>query len=239
MTPLTIRFFYKSYVASCGVDYRALKWFDSYLSDRQQQCIVNGELSGSRAVTCGVPQGSLIGPLLFLIYINDLPNCLTKALPRMYANDTSISIAASSLSELKLALNAELANLHEWLNVNKLSLNIAKTEFMLIGSRQRLATTIDHSLTVQIKGHEIDGVPHTKSLGVYIDQNLSWSKHVNETAKIVTFSSGIGALKRLRPFICEDTAILLYRALIESYFDYCCPVWGGLSKFFKFSFIRN
>ena len=76
-----------------------------------------------------------------------------------------ISIAAISLSEL------ELANLHEWLNVNKLSLNIAKTEFMLLGSRQRLATTIDHSLTVQIKGHEIDGVPHTKSLGVYIDQN--------------------------------------------------------------------
>ena len=181
-------------LASYGVDYRALKWFDCHLSDRQQKCIVNGELSGSRAVTCGVPQGSLIGPLLFLIYINDLPNCLTKALPRMYADDTSISIAASSLSELELALNAELANLHEWLNVNKLSLNIAKTEFMLIGSRQRLATTIDHSLTVQIKGHEIDGVPHTKSLGVYIDQNLSWSKHVNETAKIV--SSGIGALKR-------------------------------------------
>ena len=215
-------------LASYGVDYRALKWFDSYLSDRQQKCIVNAELSGSRAVTCGVPQGSLIGPLLFLIYINDLPNCLTKALPRMYADDTSISIAASSLSELELALNAELANLHEWLNVNKLSLNIAKTEFMLTGSRQRLATTIDHSLTVQIKGHEIDGVPHTKSLGVYIDQNLSWSKHVNETAKIV--SSGIGALKRLRPFICEDTAILLYRALIEPYFDYCCPVWGGLSN---------
>ena len=166
-----------------------------YLSDRQKKCVVNGELSGSCAVTCGVPQGSLIGPLLFLIYINDLPNCLTKALPRMYADDTSVSIAASSLPELELALNAELANLREWLNVNKLSLNIAKTEFMLIGSRQRLATTIDHSLTVQIKGHEIDGVPHTKSLGVYIDQNLSWSKHVNETAKIVY--SGIGALTSL------------------------------------------
>ena len=86
-----------------------------------------------------------------------------------------------------------------------------------MGSRQRLATTIGHSLIVQIKGHEIDRVPHTKSLGIYIDQNLSWSKHVNETAKIV--SSGIGALKRLRPFICEGTAILLYRALIEPYFE--------------------
>ena len=99
---------------------------------------------------------------------------------------------------------------------------------MLIVSRQRLATTIGRSLTVQIEGHEIDRVPHTKSLGLYIDQNLSWSKHVNETAK--TVSSGMAALKRLRPFICEDTAILLYRALIEPYFDYCCPVWDGLSN---------
>ena len=147
----------------------------------------------------------------------------------MYADDTSISIAASSLPELESVLNTELANLHEWLNVNKLSLSIAKTELMLIGSRQRLAsTTIGHSLTVQIEGHEIDRVPHTKSLGLYIDQNLSWSKHVDETAKII--SSGIGALKRLRPFICDETAILLYRALIEPYFDYCCPVWDGLSN---------
>ena len=200
-------------LASYGVDHRALKWFDSYLCDCQQKCVVNGELSGACAVTCGVPQGSLIGPLLFLIYINDLPNCLTKALPRMYADNASISVVPSTLPELESALNTELANLHEWLNVNKLSLNIAKTEFMLIGSRQRLATTIDHSLTVQIKGHKIDEVPHTKSLRVYIDQNLSWSKHVNETAKIV--SSGIGVLKRLTPFICEDTAILLYLAIIE------------------------
>ena len=217
-------------LASYGIDHCALKWFGSYLSDRQQKCVVNGELSGARAVICGVPQGSLIGPLLFLIYINDLPNCLSKALPGMYADDTSISIniADSSLPELESVLNTELANLHEWLNVNKLSRNIAKTKLMLIGSRQRLATTIGHSLTVQIEGHEIDRVPHTKFLGVYIDQNLSWSKHVNETAKII--SSGIGALKRLRSFICEDTAILLYGALIEPYFYYCCPVWEGLSN---------
>ena len=97
------------------------------------------------------------------------------------------------------------ANPHEWLNVNKLSLNTAKIELMLMGSRQRLATTIGHSLTVQIEGHEIDRVPHTKSLGIYIDQNLSWSKHVK-------------------------IDIQLYRALIEPYFDYCSPVWDGLSN---------
>ena len=99
---------------------------------------------------------------------------------------------------------------------------------MVIGSRQRLSITIGHSLTVQTEGHEIDRMPHTKSSGVHIDQNLSWSKHVNQTAKIT--SSGIGALERSKSFICEDTAILLFRALIEPYFDYCCPVWDGLNN---------
>ena len=112
------------------------------------------------------------------------PTVRGKALPRMYADDTSISIVASNLPELESAPNTELANPHEWLNVNKLSLNIAKTELMVIGSRQRLATTIGHLLTVQIKGREIVRAPHTKSLGVYIDQNRLWFKHVNETTKI-------------------------------------------------------
>ena len=141
------------------------------------------------AVTCGVPQGNLIGPLLFLIYINDLSNCQSKAVPRMYADDTNISIAASSSSELESVLNGELINLYEWLRVNRLSLNIAKTELMLIGSRQRLANTVTHSFNVHIEGQEINRVCKTKSLGIYIDQYLSWSKHVNEIAK--TISSGM------------------------------------------------
>ena len=161
-----------SKLASYRVDQKALKWFDSYLSDRHQKCLVNGELSGALSVTCGVPQGSLIGPFLFLMYINDLPNCLSKAVPRMYADDTNISIATSSSSELESVLNGELINLYEWLRVDRLSLNIAKTELMLIGSRQRLANTVTHSFNVQIEGQEINRVCDTKSLGIYIGQNL-------------------------------------------------------------------
>ena len=97
---------------------------------------------------------------------------------------------------------------------------------MLIGSRQRLANNVSgHSLDINL---EINRVCHTKSLGIHIDHYLSLSKHVNEIARVI--SSSIGALKRLRSFICEDTAILLYRALIEQYYDYCCSVWDGLEN---------
>ena len=87
----------------------------------------------------------------------------------MYADDTSISIAASGLSELETSVNRELSNLHNWLRANRLSLNIAKTELMIIGSRQRLANTVTHSLKIQIEGQEISKVCDTKFLGIYID----------------------------------------------------------------------
>ena len=130
----------------------------------------------------------------------------------MYADDTSISLATNSLNKLEYAINGELVNIHEWLMVNKLSLNIAKTELMFIGLLQRLSNTADHSINIHIESQQINRVCHIKSLGIHIDQHLSWTKHVNEIATIV--SSGIGALKRLRPFICKDSAILLYRTIV-------------------------
>ena len=121
-----------------GDDQNGIKFFESYLSNRSQRCCVNDELSEAAPITCGVPQVSNLGPLLFLIYINDLPNCLNRASPRMFADDTNISIAANTVMELEPLINSELKNLHQWLVTNRLSLNIAKTEFMIIGSRQRL-----------------------------------------------------------------------------------------------------
>ena len=209
-----------------GADQETITWFQSYPSNRTQRCNVNGRLSTPRTITCGVPQGSILGPWLFLMYINDLPNCLRKASPRMFPDDTNITLTTKPLTELKLALTPELSNLNCWLRANRLSLNVAKTALMIIGSRQRLNTQCDE-VDIRIDDEMIKRVNLTKSLGLTIDDRLSWSNHVDEICRKV--SSAIGALKRIRPFISANTALQIYNALILPHFDYCSPVWDCLS----------
>ena len=209
-----------------GADQETITWFQSYLSNRTQRCNVNGRLSTPHTITCGLPQGTILGPLLFLMYINDLPNCLQDASPRMFPDDTNITLTAKTLTELKLALTPELSNLNCWLRANRLSLNVAKTELMIIGSRQRLNTQCDE-VDIQIDDEIIKRVDCTKSLGFTIDDRLSWSNHVDEICRKV--STAIGALKRIWHFISANTALQIYNALILPHFDYCSPVWDCLS----------
>ena len=109
---------------------------------------------------------------------------LARACPRMYADDTNITVSANNAADLKTMLNDELSNLNLWLRANKLSLNITKTEYMIIGSRQRLrATTENQIIEVCIEGKKITRVAESKSLGVYIDETLSWKKHMKELSK--------------------------------------------------------
>ena len=118
-----------------GIQGIALDWIGSYLTNRTQRCLVNSSLSRICSLECRVPQGTILGPLLFLIYINDLPNCLTSCQPRMYADDTHITYADVDVNSIQLNLNHDFSNLNKWLISNKLTLNTAKTEFMLIGLR--------------------------------------------------------------------------------------------------------
>ena len=122
-----------------GIQNKALDWFKSYLHNRTQYCRVNSATSSTRKIRCGVPQGSNLGPLLFLLYVNDLPNCLDKSCPAMYADDTNLTVCSDSINNLEEALNSEMKNIHQWLLSNKLTLYIEKTEYMIIGTRQRLA----------------------------------------------------------------------------------------------------
>ena len=124
-------------------------------------------MSSSVPVAYGVPRGSNLGPLRCLVYI-DLPNCISAASPRMFADDTNISYAASTLSELENVINSELKNLKYWLEANKLSLNIAKTEFMIIGSRQRMHAHSNENINIDLDGNVIKQVDKAKSLGLII-----------------------------------------------------------------------
>ena len=121
-----------------GLGDLALAPLRSYLTDRTQKCHLQDMLSKQRKITCGIPQGSILGPLLFTLYINELPNCLKHTTRRMFADDTSLTAARKTLSEVEKRANEDLRNVHNWLSANKLNLNIAKTEYVLIGSRHRI-----------------------------------------------------------------------------------------------------
>ena len=140
------------------IDQSSLGWFKSYLSDRTQKCSVNGHLSNAASVSRGVPQGSNLGPLLFLIYINDLPNCLSVASLKMFMDDTNITVAADSLTELENKINLDLENLNGWLVANRLSLSVAKTESMIIGCHQRVLASGNEEINIEINGKSITRV---------------------------------------------------------------------------------
>ena len=144
----------------------------------------------------------------------------------MFADDTSLSFATDSPGELESVINSELESLKTWLVTNRLSLNIAKTEFMTMGSRQRIGVTPDN-MTIKLDGSEINKI-ETVTLGVHIDKHLSWSVHIEKLTKKI--ASAIGALKRVRSFITTKTAVQIYQALIQPHFDYCCSVWDNLGE---------
>ena len=210
-----------------GIQESAYDWFKSYLNNRTQKCVVNGSLSKVCSLGCGVPQGTILGPLLFLIYINDLPNCLSFCQPRMYADDTHITYASAHLHSMQSSLNRDLSNIHKWLLSNKLTLNSTKTEFMLIGSRQKLST-LSESLELSIDNIPIKQVSTAKSLGILIDNNMAWHSHIDKLSKKI--ASGIGAIKRIRPFVSPEILHYIYNALVQPHFDYCSIVWGNCGK---------
>ena len=210
-----------------GLELGSLRFIASYLGNRSQKCYVNGALSTASELRCGVPQGSILGPLFFLIYINDLPNCLKQHAQKCSQMITNITISGSSLADLEQETNSELLNLHCWLKANKLSLDVAKAEFMIIGSRQKLLAESHNEINIKLEDQVISKGDHAKSLGLISDNRLSWSNHVNELCKKVTSSRG--ALRRIRPLISQSTAVLVYNSLIQPHFDYCSLVWGSLS----------
>ena len=205
-----------------GVRGDSLIWFQSYIQQRKQVCSVNNTISNIREINCGVPQGSNLGPLLFLLYINDLPDCLETTNPALFADDTNISSKAPTPIEIETHLNKDLENVHTWLTANKLTLNKVKTEFMIIGSRFRLASVINNPKIV-IGGQNIKQVKHKKTLGVILDDQLKWDKHNEYQCKKI--SSNIALLRRAKQFVPQEILLIMYNALVLPHFNYCSTIW--------------
>lgn len=203
-----------------GIRGIAFEWMKSYLSNRQQQVSYNGANSSYKTMNCGVPQGSILGPLLFIIYINDLStvsNILTSVL---FADDTTLVDSDRNLTTLINRFNTELVNIVHWLNANRLSLNIEKTNFMIF--RPKNKDEAGPNLT--INGSQIAQVKKAKFLGVIIDDKLNWSDHTKYVTKKI--SKGIGIIIKARRYFNQKTLINLYNTMVLPFMSYCIQIWG-------------
>ena len=193
--------------------------------NRMQFTVVNSTSSVYSQTTCGVPQGSILGPLLFIVYINDIINSSRILNFIMYADDTSITYANSDIDCLVSTLNKELQNVFDWLKANKLFLNIDKTNFIIFQKKRKpISNRISSSLSVSINGTQINRVNTISFLGDQVDQFLTWNDHIDMiTQKISRY---VGLLYRLKHFFPHSILKKIYSALILPHLFYCNIVWG-------------
>ena len=213
-----------------GFNEHTLNWFENYLSNRKQMTCLNGYMSDKKTVTCGVPQGSLLGPLLFSLYVNDLPSIIKHSELSLYADDTCIFYSSKNAEDITEKLNEDLSHVSRWLVDNRLFVNKKKCEIIFLGTSSRLKK-IEPKLrnsNVLIEGNIIQRTNRCKYLGVIIDENLQWNAHVDYLHKKVV--KYIYLLKRVRPFIDKRTSLLFYKSIIQSHLDYCNVVWGNTGK---------
>ena len=194
---------------------------------------MNGENSSFKETKCGVPQGSVLGPLLFLIYINDLTNCLSQSYPIMYADDTNIFITNKDFTTIEETLNQDLNSLSTWLRANKLSLNVEKTHSITFSLNFEISS---RKPNLRINNTMIDSVTSTNFLGVKIDNKLKWDIHINYIATKI--SRSIGILKKASKFFDDSTLRTLYNCLIHPYLDYCILIWGNAPKTYIVRLLR-
>ncbi len=210
-------------LAHYGIRGSALEWIKSYFTNRQQYVEFNSTCSSLSKIKCGVPQGSILGPLFFLIYINDIANSSSIAEMILFADDTNVFFSDSDLSRLITVINSEMKNLSEWFFANKLSLNIKKSNYIIFTPRQK-RQTLDPLL--EINNHRLERVKETSFLGVILDENLTWKSHISYVASKISKSIGI----IYRSSFCLTTRLTLrtlYFALVYPYLNYCVIIWGA------------
>ena len=215
-------------LANLGLKTEAVLYIKSYLANRRQMTKFQNFTSNEEIVQSGIPQGSILGPLLFLCFTNDLANefegeCKMVA----YADDTQLIIDANNLNQLKKKIEQVITTAQKWYRENSMKNNIAKTEILMVNPRkenEKMKINIQH----EGKKITIETVPHIKVLGIFIDSKLNWSKQVNAVRNKAMDS--VRNLHRVNHLLDEKHRVALYKALISPLFSYGDIIWGGCTK---------
>ena len=212
-----------------GLSTETLQWFTSYLTNRRQLVKLGDKQSNLANVPHGIPQGSILGPLLFIVFINDLPFHVTSSTIDLYADDTTLTSCAnySSIDKLEQNLNSSVAEIAEWAASNKLPINESKTKAILITGK-RLPSKINYEMALTINGTKLEVVPSVKLLGLEIDFELSFNSHVEKLC--TKLSQRIGILKKIRSCLPMRQRLLFYNSMIRSVWHYVSSIWTSCDK---------
>ena len=199
-----------------GIKGGLLEWIEDYLSNRFQRTVCNNNLSTTENITCGVPQGSILGPLLFLVYINDIENVFCDVKFQLYADDTVIYYSGKNGKNVNKILQKGVDKFIEWSEINQLTINIKKTKVMIFGSRYNIKK--NDNVEISIKGEILQTVPTCKYLGIYMDQNLNFNYHLKNVINTISYKLYI--FSKIRTYLTEQSAIIVYKTMVLPYFDY-------------------
>ena len=205
-----------------SVENNELLWSTYFLSDRSQAVTVDGCISSFTTINIGVLQGSILGPLLFLIFVNGLPTCLRNTLINIYADDTALHVCGMDLKGILKRLQEEVDKIVKWFIINRLLINNLKCCCMIIASCPRCPS--QKTLDIYIDDVKISQVDSAKYLGAVIDSKLNWCKHVIYVKKKILPT--VGLIKKLKHIVPIDCLTKYYMATVQSHIDYCLTVWG-------------
>ena len=206
-----------------GITHKLMK---SYLSNRCQYVTLGGQQSDLSKITCGVPQGSVLGPLLFLLYINDLVNCCNLGNIRIFADDTSIFITESNVTEIINASEIAMSQIHKWFLANKLTLSTDKSCFIIFRTAQSNHNHIPDELN--FNGIHIKRESTVKYLGLTFDQHLNWNLHVTNICNSLRYCFPI--FYNVRKYVTMEQARAIYYTMIYSKIKYGLIVYGMTSQ---------
>ena len=210
-----------------GINMKELKWFENYLIGRRQCVSVSNCISDFLTVKSGVPQGSILGPLLFCLYINDMCNLRFHENTKisLYADDTALFNYDINVEKVQKNLQQDFDLISNWFENNDMYLHSGKTKVMMFGPKRKLH---NKKLMVKYKNERLDNTESIKYLGVILDSQLLWNEHVAYIRN--KLGRSIGCIRRIKHLLPQKIMINLYYSLILPHIDYCCTAWGTCSK---------